>query len=79
MNKIDEKNFLTFLKSQQSTKMDSMPKMSRLNKINFLMNLLLDKSYENSQKMKFIPTLLLNKLQNILNCFFTRYTLPIFS
>ena len=54
MNKIDEKIFLTFLKSQQSTKMDSIPKMSRLNKINFLMNLLLDKSYENSQKMKFI-------------------------
>ena len=44
MNQIDEKNFLTFFKSQQSTKMDSMPKMSRLNKVSFLMNLLLDKS-----------------------------------
>ena len=44
MNQIDEKNFLTFFKLQQSAKMESMPKMSRLNKINFLMNLLLDKS-----------------------------------
>ena len=44
MNQIDEKSFLTFVKSQQSTKMDSMPKMSRINKINFLKNLLRDKS-----------------------------------
>ena len=57
MNQIDEKIFLTFFKSQRSAKMDSMPKMSRLHKINFLMNLLLDKSYEKSQKMKFIAFL----------------------
>ena len=44
MNQIDEENVLTFFKSQQSTKIDSMPKMSRLNKINFFMNFLLDKS-----------------------------------